>query len=72
MERLACRVAEPLVDALREIENVAPGTILMVASDASTEDWAGVSMTIDIPGDRLRKEWIDPMKRIRQTLVSVS
>jgi hypothetical protein len=63
-------VALALVDALRTILDAPPGAIVEVVSTQPVTDWQAVSFTIDVPDERLREEWIEPIRRLRQALAA--
>jgi len=72
LERLASKVAEPLVQALERVGGEPAGTILNVSSSEPVTDWTAVAFEIDVPDDRIREEWIEPVKRIKRALEEAS
>lgn len=63
-------VAVALAEALRTILDTPAGSIVEVVSTQPVTDWQAVSFTIDVPDERLREEWIDPIRRLRQALAA--
>jgi hypothetical protein len=68
LEALATDVAHPLARALRRLAARDPGLALAVRGVGPAPGAAAVTFTLDIPGDRVWQEWIEPGRALRRWL----
>lgn len=67
LEGLANTVATEVASALDEIWEREHPTRVSVASSESVEDYRALRFEIEVPDNKLRAEWLDPIRRLKET-----
>ncbi|MFW5967592.1 MAG: hypothetical protein ACOCV2_08750 [Persicimonas sp.] len=67
LEGLANSVATEIASALDEVWGREHPTRATVASKASVDDYRALRFEIDVPDNKLRAEWLDPIRRLKET-----
>lgn len=67
LERLANEIAHEIADALARLAGQDHPARVAVRSESLAEGYVPVQFFIDIPDERIRAEWIEPMRELKRT-----